>query len=288
MIPVQRLDYDNRDRQTDFEILRLQQFFRTRDTAHLTRTFRLNFWLLIYITEGCGEHFVDFVEYTYKAGDIVVLQKNQVHSFQVNKQVRGYILIINEPLFFEQSGVDSRSLLDFFNRPFQSPVLTVNTVEGTANRIIMELIYKEYRSGNSGKITPFMRSLFVCFVLSIEENSQDSAEPIDSAESRTYRKFNALLEEHYSTIRSVDEYARLMNVSPKTVNSATRMVAGLSAKEFIIERLVLEIKRYLGEGYLLTSEISDQLGFDEPSNMAKFFKRYVGISPSAFRQSLKK
>jgi len=60
----------------------------------------------------------------------------------------------------------------------------------------------------------------------------------------------------------------------------------LSAKQFIIDRILLEIKRYLAQGELTINEISDLMGFDEPSNLTKFFKRYEGLSPKEFRTEL--
>lgn len=84
----------------------------------------------------------------------------------------------------------------------------------------------------------------------------------------------------------VKVYADRMHLSKKAVNQFTRNVTGLSAKQFIINRLVLEIKRYLSQGELLNYEIADLLGFDEAANMSRFFKHYEGMSPKEFRESL--
>ncbi len=60
------------------------------------------------------------------------------------------------------------------------------------------------------------------------------------------------------------------------LNYATRSIVDLSAKQFIIDRIMLEIKRYLSQGELMNYEISDMLGFDEPANMTKFLKGMKG------------
>ncbi len=75
----------------------------------------------------------------------------------------------------------------------------------------------------------------------------------------------------------------MMGISKKTINLATRAIVDMSAKEFVNSRLFLEIKRYLSQGELLNYEIAEILGFDEPANMTKFFKKYEGISPKEFR-----
>ncbi len=98
--------------------------------------------------------------------------------------------------------------------------------------------------------------------------------------------FRELVEENHAAKRSVEAFAQMMNVSKKTINQATRRVAGISAKQFIIDRLILEIKRFLSIGELMNYEIADRLGFGEAANMSKFFKHYVGVSPKAFKESL--
>jgi AraC-like DNA-binding protein len=101
-----------------------------------------------------------------------------------------------------------------------------------------------------------------------------------------FKEFRQLLEEHYKDIRTVEVYAKMMNISKKTVNLATRNTVGLSAKSYIVNRIILEIKRYLSQGNLMNYEIAELLGFEEAGNMSRFFKHYEGISPKKFREKL--
>ncbi len=287
MPDIERLEYDNRKkRASDFEIIDLQHFLETRASSHLARDYRLNFWLLMYITGGEGEHFIDFRRYPFKAGDLLIMQKNQVHRFNVNTRATGYIMIFNEPFFFGQDGSSGETLLEFFNSPVISPVLNICNEKGSANRTLADLIYREYQNCRGREKTSLIRSLIQSFILSLDDFLRGNRFLYRSAEFKTYSQFRTLLEQNYRTVKSVNEYAAMMGVTTKTINGATRALADLSAKEFIIQRLILEIKRYLSLGDLLTYEISDRMGFDDPANMAKFFRRYEGVSPSAFKESL--
>lgn len=284
MTSIQRIKYENlRKEEAEFEIVDLQLFFATRPHKHLIRDFRLNFWVLIYITEGEGCHVIDFKRYSYKAGDMIIMQKNQVQHFEVNNYVKGYIIIINEPFFFEDKYISSEYFLEFFDRNYGSPILTIDNSDMTMNRAIMELIYKEYMKTNEISDENLIRSLFHSFILSLNDFYHEKEISSETAVFRTYNQFRKLVEANYTEKKTVENYAKMMLVSKKTINSATRTIAGLSAKQFIIDRIILEIKRYLSQGNLLNYEISSLVGFDEPANMAKFFKRYEGISPSEFR-----
>jgi AraC-like DNA-binding protein len=60
----------------------------------------------------------------------------------------------------------------------------------------------------------------------------------------------------------------------------------MTAKRVIVERIVLEAKRLLARSALTVAAISHQLGFDEPTNFVKYFKRETGTTPAQFRAQL--
>ena len=288
MRTIERIGFDNKlKKECAFEIVDLQGFMSNRPHNHLNRDFRIDFWALMYITKGEGTHSIDFEPYLYKAGDIIFIQKNQVNHFLINSDAEGYIIIINEPFFFEGQGLTAISFLEFFNRPYKSPILSVDQTMTSTNRILIELIYKEYVKSFDSLNEDLIRGLFQSFIFSLDEYSKESKVSMETAVFKTYNQFNQLVESNYTSIKSVDEYSKMMLVSKKTINNATRSVLGLSAKQFIINRIILEIKRYLSQGELKNYEIAELLGFDEPTNLTNFFKRYENISPSAFRESLK-
>jgi AraC-like DNA-binding protein len=59
---------------------------------------------------------------------------------------------------------------------------------------------------------------------------------------------------------------------------------GRSAKQVVDLRVALEARRILVHSTASASAIGEQLGFSEPTNFQKFFKRQVGLTPEAFRR----
>lgn len=74
-----------------------------------------------------------------------------------------------------------------------------------------------------------------------------------------------------------------MGLSKRTINLAYRDCAGISAKELITNRSILEAKRLVIRGNKENYEITEILGFDELANLAGIFKKYTGISMKEFR-----
>ena len=65
-----------------------------------------------------------------------------------------------------------------------------------------------------------------------------------------------------------------MGISYKHLNTVCKLSIGITAKDFITQNTVLDIKRYMALGHN-TNEISRLTGFDEPTNFVKYRKKYV-------------
>ncbi|MCC8173154.1 MAG: helix-turn-helix domain-containing protein, partial [Odoribacter sp.] len=75
-----------------------------------------------------------------------------------------------------------------------------------------------------------------------------------------------------------------LGIGEKTLSKEVKLLTGKTPKLYIDERLTLEAKRLLSYSLLTVKEICFELGFDEPTNFGKFFKKQTGITPVAFRK----
>ena len=62
------------------------------------------------------------------------------------------------------------------------------------------------------------------------------------------------------------------------------MEIGLQQSE-LIQRLLLEARRNLVYTRMSIGQLSDRLGFTDPTYFARFFKRLSGQTPNGFRRS---
>jgi len=270
----------------NFEIIPLKFFFETRNRASLERDYRTDFWTLLYIIEGNGYHSINYKEYPYKSGDLIVITRSLVHSFRVNFDIKGYIIIINEQFFFEDNGIFDLSLEAFFEIPTEKPILNLNVNKNVTSRNLIDLLYKEYQKKEDGSYK-LLKSLFSSFVYSIRLEKKESLKNFPTTLFKHYYNYRQLVNNHFSTLRTVKEYSELMGVSKKTINKACRTCADKSAKEIIISKIILEAKGLLVQDKLKIYEISDELGFDEPANFTNFFHLHSSFTIKEFKQSHK-
>jgi AraC family transcriptional regulator, transcriptional activator of pobA len=97
------------------------------------------------------------------------------------------------------------------------------------------------------------------------------------------RKFNIAVENHYKTKHQVQEYADLLNKSPKTLSNLFSIYNQKSPLHIIHERLSLEARRLLIYTDKSTKEIAFELGFEEVSHFSRFFKKQIGQAPTDFK-----
>jgi len=96
-------------------------------------------------------------------------------------------------------------------------------------------------------------------------------------------KFNSYLSDNVSHSRSVRFYADLLAISAKKLNNITKTYSGKTAKKFIEEKIIHESKKILIETPDTIKQISYTLGFTEPTNFNKFFKKFTSLTPKQFR-----
>ncbi|WP_218028395.1 AraC family transcriptional regulator [Nocardia yamanashiensis] len=96
--------------------------------------------------------------------------------------------------------------------------------------------------------------------------------------------FRDEVEKTFATRHKVADYAARLGYSTRTLNRLARENTGLSAKQLIDERIVLEAKRLLVHGKEPVARIAERLGFDDPSNFSKYFQQRAGVTPLGFRE----
>ena len=86
--------------------------------------------------------------------------------------------------------------------------------------------------------------------------------------------------------RSVQYYADYLNIHPKYLSHVISSETGLTASEWIQNQVILEAKILLQDKNLSIGTITEILHFSDQSTFGKYFKKYGGINPTAYRHTL--
>lgn len=97
------------------------------------------------------------------------------------------------------------------------------------------------------------------------------------------KRFEALVDAHFTEHWSVVRYADVLKVSATHLSRLTREAYGCPASRVIRDRLIREARRNLLYTNLPISTIAYTLGFEDPAYFSRAFAQATGLSPSDFR-----
>lgn len=86
-------------------------------------------------------------------------------------------------------------------------------------------------------------------------------------------------------MHEIRDFANMLHIHPVHLTNTIKEVTGKSACDLFEERLVKLSKEMIATTPLSMGEIARQLTYD-PSNFVKFFKKYTGVTPKKYRDSL--
>ncbi len=117
--------------------------------------------------------------------------------------------------------------------------------------------------------------------------SQNQLTEIQLEENNIIREFNYLVEQHFKTKHSVQDYADMLNKSSKTLSNLFGKISDKSPIQIIHERIAIEARRYLTYTDKSVKEIAYDLGFEDIQTFSRFFKKMEKQSPVDFKYSVK-
>lgn len=262
------------------------QELRLRDARQglIGRIERAQFLMLLRISRGHGEHLLDFETRILAPGTLLIVQPGQVQQWRLNDTLEGDLLLV-DPVILQPSperAHDPDGLRLHIDRwPTTLHLAGAETRDWGA---FLALLKRRIGTTTPDALdTVLARQLFRCLVLWLSQMAQRErgARP---PQHTVYARFMQRLETHLFARPKVDALAHELGVSAGTLSRICLRCTGYSAKHVIDQRLGLEAKRMLVHSDMSSADIAEALGFSEPTNFLKFFKREAGETPEQFRQ----
>ena len=102
------------------------------------------------------------------------------------------------------------------------------------------------------------------------------------------QRYRQLVEIWFRQHRPISDYARELGVTTDRLHSICRGALARSPVQLLHERVVQEAKLRLERSARTVQEISDSLGFRDPTYFSHFFKKRTGFSPATYRDFARK
>jgi AraC-like DNA-binding protein len=246
---------------------------------------RLAFHELITVRSGALRCSVDFTEHVLTEGAWLWVRPGQIQQYRSDLTAAEGVVILFQPSFLspatvEVARVDQPSL--------QQPLIPIGTDQDTV-RGVVDLLESEHGTPADPLLEvhlEVLRHLLAVLVLRLAHVRGNQGGG-DAGGSEAFRRFQHAVERDFARTRRVEDFARSLGYSVRTLTRATRAAVGRGAKSFIDDRVLLEAKRQLVHTDLPATAIGKRLGFPDATVFTKFFRQRAGETPAAFRARTK-
>lgn len=256
---------------------------------------RLDFFMVNLITAGEGIKSFGMHEYYAKRGMLCFESPGKITSWQAKADNHaGYFCLFNAE-FFKHHARESELLANYpFFKIDGIGAIQLQEDEIDYYNSLFEEIEKEYTLDSL-----FKSDIILSFLVIILKKAQslhvsgkhNVIQDNSNAGVRLTKAFTRLFEQDFiniktlipASIKNLDDYAAQLNVSRNHLIDTVKSVAGKPPGVLIHERTVKEVSQLLIHTELSIAEIGYLFNFEAPSYFTRFYKRYMNITPSQYR-----
>lgn len=264
-----------------FEVERIKRTGQfNMDSDHFHETYEI-----YYLLAGERNYYINNRVYALKMGDLVFINKNQLHR-TTSKGLSSHerILINFDDSFIKpvvDMGIDQLPLFQgesFLLRPDihqQAPII--------------DLLYAMLREQNEGYhgSMPYLQTLLLQLLIRLGRVREEKREPVLPGNSERQRRVYDIIEylnTHYAKKLTLEGIAEHFYISPTYLCRTFKQTTGFTVIEYINYVRIREAQDLLKETDWKITRIAEETGFDSIAHFGRVFKLITKRSPLQYRK----
>ena len=248
---------------------------------------RHDFYHLFWVESGNGTFVSDGRSYPVTRGSLIFVSPGQVHSWEWNEALSGYVLCFEPALLFSGNDRPYRLLHDLAQLSAATKDRPTFQTAGSAYQMLQAAFgdLADESVGNAEFRGEMVRAQITALLIRLHRLGLHTP----SAEAQGYStqltdRFLLLLAKAEGKLQRAGDYASALSVSPRVLVDAVLAETGKSPSAWIRDRTLLEARRLLAYTDLTISEIAYRLNFRNVSYFVRFYRRSAGVAPGASRR----
>jgi AraC-like DNA-binding protein len=231
---------------------------------------------IILVTKGSIVASSGLDNYTVEQNMMICIPAGQITSLTfMSDDIEGFYLHFATN-YLSHTKVD---ISDWLIRP-------VIKFENAESEHLMTLLKRMQKLNESEANTNIIKLYLTTFLAEMKQSIDFRLRTNFPAHERITMEFKSLLNHNITKHNSVKFYATELNVTPNHLNKSVKATLGRSASALIDEMLILEAKILIQKSDMAVSEIAFEIGFEDVSYFARFFKKHTGFAPTEYRKMI--
>ncbi|QMV43484.1 AraC family transcriptional regulator [Cohnella cholangitidis] len=267
--------------------LYIEYMRRTTPYSMLSNHFH-PYYEIYYLLSGSRIYFVKDTTYRVAAGDLVFIDKNEVHKTLLDVEPAHERIVIH---------IDDRFVRDVLKHngtlllaPFQqrSPVVTLPEESRAQLKQSFTRLLAELRDKQMGYEIPLQQAVVDLLLVSSRHVAANRppepvyVSPLHRKISEVVRYLNA----HYGDQIRIQDLAARFFISPYYMSRAFKEVTGFTLIDYLNLTRIKEAQRLLRETSLSVTAVAAQTGFENFSHFGKTFKKITRSSARDYRKNI--
>lgn len=245
----------------------------------------LSYFDITFIAKGNGYIRIDESKCNLHNNSIVFSSPGQIRKWHCSNIPTGFALIFEEEFlcsFFNDQQFVRK--LSYFSKYNPRPYLQITGNEFKFLQEILHNIQKEIKS-NLSKENHMLRSLLYQILIWFDRKFTLNINKTEKYTSGYVNQFIDLVNTNFINHNVVSFYSDKLNITAGHLNDIIKTNLNISAKKYIINRIILEAKRLLSYSDLSISEIAWKLNYQDTSYFTRSFKKATGLTPNQYRKT---
>lgn len=239
---------------------------------------RLTSYFIVFIDSGSITYKLDLQEITLTDGHLLFAMPNQVFIPPYKAKNLKYYKI----LFDENTLALLPQQFPFLVNPLNLQTIIFDDTSRQRVRkgfeILNQILHIDTHQTDTEIILAYLNSLLV------ELNSAyfKNEEPINILNTNLSKfiEFKLVVETHLTEQPSINTIAEKLALTTNSLYRIVKEYSGISPKDFLTNRLMIEAQRKLHYSDLSVKELAYELGFNDPDYFSRLFKKCTGKSVS--------
>ena len=246
----------------------------------LLKPHKLTYYCFVFLDQGTETYKIDLQDITISDGQMIFGLPNQIFCNPPN----GTHNLNYKAAFDDNLLALLPNSFPFLLNPLNSNIITFTPDAKERVKSVFAHLYQLLHHTEAPRdteiILAYMNTLLTEFNSAYFEQGDQGNLP--NSKLSKYIAFKIAVETHLTEQNDVQTIADKLAMTTSSLYSVVKEFSGVSPKEWMTNRLILEAQRKLQYSTLSVKELAYELGFNDPDYFSRLFKKTTGKSVSAF------
>jgi AraC-like DNA-binding protein len=249
-----------------------------------------NCYKVILIKEGKGQLTFVTAKYDFSENCLIRFPIYQPFQIEADGSLDGILLQFHPDFFWNHKyDIELTSKQVLFKNIGEIPLIKISKDEMTQLLDPLDHLLSELTSDRLGRydIAISWVKIFMIYASRIKAERGVAPSATLSEDHYIIREMINAVEEHFKRKHRPADYAKLLNVTIKTLNRMAKQHLGKTVGDMISERIIAQAKHELYLSDKPVKQVALELGFHDVAYFSRFFKVQTTVSPDVYRKSFR-